>query len=150
MGICSWCTKCRNIDGDMKDEAVPDSSVDTTLALIRMKEAELMEVMCHEGRTWTTASLAELIAARILMATGRRVKALVVMPEEIDFELSSFMSEHYDPSTMPGFCRVEAWAVRNAYNKERLTIYFRHYPNPVPCGIFMTEEEARAWLEDQP
>ena len=134
----------------MSEKAVPDNSVDTALALVRMRDPDVMEILCHEGRTWTTASLAELIAARVQMAAGRRVKALVVMPEELDFELSSFMSEHYDPSTMPGFCRVEAWAVRNAYNKELLTIYFRHYPNPVPCGIFMTEEEARAWLEALP
>lgn len=118
--------------------------------MVHMVNDDLMEVRCHNGRTWTTGSLAQLIAARVELAGGRRVKALVVMPEEIDFELSSFLSEHYDPATMPTFCRVESWAVQTAYNHELLKIYFRHYPNPVPCGIFMTEEEAREWLLGQP
>lgn len=126
------------------------STIDTTLAKVTLESEDRMVIRCHNGRTWTTESLAELIGARVKLAAGRPLKALVVMPEEIDFELSSFFSEHYDPSSMPRFCRVESWVVVNAYNKELLTIYFRHYPNPVPCGIFMTEEEAREWLEDQP
>jgi hypothetical protein len=134
----------------MMEEAAPGSSKDTALALVRMKDPDVMEVLCHEGRIWTTSSLAELIAVRVQMAAGRRVKALVVMPQEIDFELSSFLSEHYDPATMPTFCRVESWAVQTAYNHDLLKIYFKHYPNPVPCGIFMTEEEAREWLLGQP
>jgi len=132
--------------------AQPDDMecLDTTLALVRMVNHDLVEVRCHNRRTWTNDALNELIAARARLAAGKRVKALVVMPEEIDFELSSFLSEHYDPAIMPTFCRVEAWAVLNTYNHELLTIYFRHFPNPVPCGIFMTEAEASTWLQEQP
>jgi hypothetical protein len=108
-----------------------------------------MDVRCHEGVKWTVAGLNELMQARRAVAGGVPQRVLVVLPEELDFELSTMTTEHYDPADLGKHCRAEAWVVRNTFNARLHEVYFSYFPSPVPSVAFMTESEALVWLEGQ-
>jgi hypothetical protein len=124
-------------------------SINVALANVVRTGADRIDVRCHEGVKWTTARINELMEARRTVAGGVPQRVLVVLPEELDFELSTMTTGHYDPADLGTHCRAEAWVVRNTFNARLAEVYFNYFPSPVPSAHFMTEPEGKAWLEQQ-
>jgi len=135
----------RNVHG-MSTEHKP---IHTVIATVHRTAPDLVEVRCNEEAIWTMAAIAELMQARATAAQGVPVKILVVLPEVVDFEMNTMLTEHYPEGTDQAKCLAEAWAVRNAFNEKLARLYFGYFPSPVPFSISMTEQEARAWLEQR-
>jgi hypothetical protein len=129
--------------------STPSQRIDVALATVARTGPDRMDVRCHEGVKWTLGGLNELIEARRSVAGGVPQRVLVVLPEELDFELSTMTTGHYDRSDLGKHCRAEAWVVRNTFNARLFKVYFSYFPSPVPTVSFMTEAEALAWLEEQ-
>lgn len=123
--------------------------MDVVIATVVRTGPDRIDVRCHEAVKWTTVGLNELMEARRTVAGGVPQRVLVVLPEELDFELSTMTTEHYDPNDLGKHCRAEAWVVRNTFNARLHEVYFNYFPSPVPNAAFMTEAEALAWLEQQ-
>ncbi len=122
-------------------------SISTALATVTRTAPDRLEVRCHEGVYWSERSIAELIQARVTLASGTPMKVLVVLPEDLHFDTETLASMHYDPATMKEHSRAEAWAVRNTLNEKIAELYFRYFPSPVPNAFFLREEEASVWLD---
>lgn len=127
----------------------PPHRIEVALATVVRTGPDRMDVRCHEGVKWTIGGLSELMEARRAVADGTPQRVLVVLPEELDFELSTMTTGHYDPAELGKHCRAEAWVVRNTFNARLFEVYFSYFPSPVPTVTFMTEAEALGWLEEQ-
>ncbi|HRO99779.1 MAG TPA: hypothetical protein PLN54_10130 [Flavobacteriales bacterium] len=127
----------------------PPYRIDVALATVVRTGPDRIDVRCHDGVKWTNAGIAEVMSARRAVAGGAPQRVLVVMPAELDFELSTMTTAHYDPADLATHCRAEAWAVLSTFNARLFEVYFSYFTSPVPCAFFITESEALAWLEEQ-
>lgn len=125
----------------------PPHRIEVALATVVRTGPDRIDVRCHEGVKWTSAGIAEVMSARRAVAGGVPQRVLVVMPAELDFELSTMTTVHYEPADLITHCCAESWAVLSTFNARLFEVYFSYFPSPVPCAYFLTEAEALAWLE---
>ncbi|MBK7382704.1 MAG: hypothetical protein IPI81_05115 [Flavobacteriales bacterium] len=122
--------------------------LDTPIAVAERFGDDRVEVRMKPGATLTIAGIAAFIEARQQLAAGVPMRAMIVMPEdEVDFDMSMITTDHYESRPMADFSKAIAWVTRNDHNDRFCRLYFAYFPSPVPCGIFLEEKEALAWLE---
>ena len=124
--------------------ALPE--IDTPLALVRYTAPDRVEVRFKEGLTFTIAGIAEMMKARQALGTAGPHRAMMVLPEDVDFELSMISTDHYKQIPQPNTEAV-AWVAQNERNAHFTRLYLAYWPPPFPSEVFLTEAEGRAWLE---
>ncbi len=125
------------------------SHIDTPIATVQ-RTGDLVEVRFKVDATLTVAGIMSIMQVRERLAAGKALKILIVFPQsEMDFEMSMITTDHYTAMPVQQFTRAVAWAAINDHNERFCKLYFAYFPSPVPSAIFMTEEEARTWLESK-
>ncbi|MBK9175687.1 MAG: hypothetical protein IPM46_04980 [Flavobacteriales bacterium] len=126
------------------------SRIDTPIATVQRIAEDMTEVRLKPGCTLTVPGIAGILAARQEVAVGVPQRVLFVFPEEeVDFDMSMITKDHYATVPAGEFTRAVAWAMGNPHNERFCQLYFAYFPSPMPSAIFLTEEEARTWLDGQ-
>lgn len=121
--------------------------IDTPIAAVHRTAADLVEVRFKPDHKFTVAGIAAILDAREELGKDGPYRVLVVLPEEVDFEMSMITTDHYSGRPVIDHSRAVAWVVWNDSNERFTRLYFTYFPSPVPAEIFYTEAEARVWLE---
>ena len=119
---------------------------DTELATVRCTAVDRVEVHFKPGHTFTVAGLQEMMQARQRLgeASGPH-KALILLPDHVDFDMDMISTDHYRQVPQPHTLAV-AWVARNERNATFTRMYLAYFPPPFPSEVFLTEDEGRAWL----
>lgn len=126
------------------------SSIDTPIARVQRTADDVTEVRLRSGCTLTVPGIAAILAARQQVAAGVPQRVLFVFPaEEVDFDMTMITKDHYASVPAREFTKAVAWAMGNPHNERFCQLYFAYFPSPVPSAIFLSEEEARTWLNEQ-
>ncbi|MBL7950760.1 MAG: hypothetical protein JNM62_03470 [Flavobacteriales bacterium] len=129
---------------------MPSSIIDTGIAFVERTSADLVEVRFKSGAVLSASGITALLDARERMAGAGPALVLIMFPnEQMDFELAMMTTDNYQGRPAQRHSRAVAWVTRNAHNDRFTRLYFTYFPSPVAAGIFMDEQEARAWLRLQ-
>ena len=121
--------------------------LDTTLATMERPGGERAELRFKLGQRITLSGILEIFAQleRNKWATPR--EWLVVFPDEpIVIEFVAMLTDHVVGRPANSISYRLAVAVGDPSNMPRFQQYFATFPSEITVGIFLTEEEARAWL----
>lgn len=125
-------------------------SIDTAVATVHHTAPDRVEVRFKPGCTLTVAGITDIIRIREELGRTAPHKALIVFAnEETEFDMAMITKDHYSGVPAEQFTQAVAWATRNEHNARFARLYFAYFPSPVPSAIFMDEEEARGWLDQQ-
>ncbi len=120
--------------------------IDTPLATVRYTTPQRVEVRFKPGLTFTVQGIAEMMLARQQLGAAGPHRALMIFPDDVDFELSMLSTDHYKQVPQPNTEAV-AWVAQNERNMHFTRLYLAYWPPPFPSEVFLTEDEGRAWLE---
>ncbi len=118
---------------------------DTPLAVVSYTAADRVEVRFKPDLTFTVEGIQQMMVARQELGGNGPHKALIVMPEHVDFDLAMITTDHYKFVPQPNTLAV-AWVVRTERNATFTRMYLAYFPPPFPSEVFLAEDEARAWL----
>ena len=127
----------------------PPTEVETPLALVRLTRPGWMEVHFKPGLTFTVEGVQQMMRARQLLGNAGRHRALMLLPDYVDFDLDMFTTDHHQVVPQP-HTEAMAWVVLSERNKRFAEMYLAYFPPPFPSRVFLTEAEGRAWLEHLP
>ena len=125
----------------------PGSTVDTQIASVQCVAPDLVEVRFKPGAVLTVAGIAAILAAREELGRSGPHRALIIMSDDMDFDLAMITTDHYKGRPVEKFSLALAWVARTDRNAHFARLYFAYFPSPVPSAIFMEEAEARGWLD---
>ena len=121
--------------------------IDTRTATLELVSDALVEVRFKPDVKLDVAGMSEIVHAKRALIAGKNVDVLAVLPPEIDFELNVLSVDHASEN---GGCGSEgrlALAAQSPFNERISSIYFRYHPRVNSTGIFISEADARKWLE---
>jgi len=120
--------------------------IDTRSATLELVSNALIELRFKPDVKLDVEGMTEIVLAKRRMG-GRGMGLLAILPPELDFDLNVLTVDHHAANGGCGTVERIAFATQNSFNERLATIYFRYHPRPHPTGIFVSEADARKWLE---
>ena len=120
--------------------------VDTPIATITYTAIDRVEVLFKPGLKFTAAGVAAMMKARQELGVQGKHRVLMLLPEVIDFSTDLVRTDHYAATPQPNTEAV-AWVVHNEADAAITRIVLNKSPLSFPWKVFLSEAEARAWLE---
>ena len=105
-----------------------------------------MEVLFKPGIPFTVEGIQTMLQVRQELGSSGKHRVLIVMSEYVEFDKPMITTDHYTVIPQPNTEAV-AWVVRNERNATFTRLYVSYWPSPFTTEVFLSEEEARAWLE---
>lgn len=119
---------------------------ETELAKIFYTAPDRVEVHFKAGVRITSALIAEVMRERARLGSTGAHRALMLMPEVIDFDPDMVQVEHYTNNPQP-HTEAVAWVVHNLADAHIAKLVVERGRPTFPWKVFTNEQEARAWLE---
>ncbi len=123
--------------------------LDTRLARIIRIAPDRVEVRFKEGIKLDNNGIAEILDLRSRMGAEAPHRVMIVMPEEVDFEMAMMNKDHYRGRNTRDHTLGVAWVARTSLTRQMTSLYLSYFPSPFPTAIFTDEDEARRWLDEQ-
>ena len=121
--------------------------IDTRTATLELVSDALVEVRFKPDVKLDVAGMSEIVQAKRTLIAGKKIDVLAVLPPEIDFELNVLSVDHAAEHGGCGTGGRLALAAQSAFNERISNIYFRYHPRETSTGIFISEADARKWLD---
>lgn len=122
--------------------------IETRQATIERTADNVLEVRYKPGETLDAAGLSDVLDERERLCSGRGSQAvLAVIPPDADFQLALMTTDHYKNRPVVDCTRFLAITASSTMHERMATLYFAYFPQSFRTGIFMDEDEARAWLK---
>jgi hypothetical protein len=124
--------------------------IETRQATVERKSPGLVEIRFKPDVKLDVAGVGEVIQAKRQLCAEGEPDILAVLPPEMDMELTVVSRDHHELFGDCANSRRLALAAQCELNQKLAEIHFRYHPRPHDTGVFLGEEEARAWLEQAP
>lgn len=125
--------------------------IETRLATLEHGATDLVEVRFKPDARLDAEGIGEIVRAKHQLCATSATDVLMVLPPDIDFELSVLAIDHHAANGGCGLARKLAFAAQCPFNERLARIYFRYHPRSGETAIFLDESDARAWLtQDMP
>ncbi|MFN3874285.1 MAG: hypothetical protein ACK4L7_00030 [Flavobacteriales bacterium] len=122
--------------------------IDTKAATVARTGDRLVEVRFKPQVKLDADVLGEVVRAKQALCAMADSDILVVLPAELDFELSALSLDHREAAGGCGRSKRLAVAASSPFNERLAGIYFRYHPRPEETAIFSDEADARRWLTE--
>ncbi|MEO8067609.1 MAG: hypothetical protein ABI599_07955 [Flavobacteriales bacterium] len=122
---------------------------ETSIATLTRVRPDHVEIHYHPGIVFSNKAVAEVQEMRRKIMGRTPYSTLTIIPEDVDFELSTMQQDHTAADRTES--QVVATAVVTSANMIEMLIklYFSYYPQMQRILITDKEKEARAWLNTQ-
>lgn len=120
--------------------------IETSQAVLERTGVRMVEVRFKPDVKLDAAGLGEVVLAKQALCATAEADILLVLPPELDFELSALSLDHHALHGGCGRSKRLAVAASSAFNERLASIYFRYHPRPEETAVFQHEEDARRWL----
>lgn len=124
-------------------------TIETTLGRVERVSAEQVEIRISPGVRLSTESFAATREARRELAEGRPMRVLMLLPEELDFQLDVMQVDHYKGTSAEEYTKALAIVSPETLYERLAELYFAYHPPSFPVRIFTHEADAQAWLDQQ-
>lgn len=121
--------------------------IETRSATLELVSDALIELRFKPDVRLDVEGMSEIVRAKHTLIAGKNMDVLAVLPAELDFELNVL---GMDLNALNGGCggaQRLALAAQSTFNERITEIYFKYHPRAHATGIFLTEEDARKWLD---
>lgn len=122
--------------------------IETGAATIE-RRGDVVEVRFKPDARVDQAGMAEIVRTKHELCATRAADILMVIPEDLDFELTVLAVNHREAYGGCGLSRRLAVAASSTFNQRLMNIYFRYHPREEETAVFVEESDARAWLAGQ-
>lgn len=123
--------------------------IHTRVALVQRGVEHRIIVRFTEGHIITAQDLAEIFAARRTLAAGQPMQVLALIPEDLDFDNSIILTDHYRDHDPTPHTTAMALVYSGTLFAQLFHIYLKLRKAPFPVQMFRTEQAADLWLEEQ-
>lgn len=123
--------------------------IQTRVALVERGVDHRIIVRFTEGHTITAQDLAEIFTARRTLAAGRPMDLLALIPEDLDFDRSIILTDHYRHHDPMPHTTAMALVYQGTLFGQVLEVYNKLHQAPFPVQVFPTVQEATQWLAAQ-
>ena len=120
--------------------------IETRLATLERGLADLVEVRFKPEVRLDAEGIGEIVRAKHQLCANSAADVLMVLPADIDFDLSVLAIDHHAVNGGCGLARRLAFAAQSPFNERLARIYFRYHPRLEETVVFLEEADARAWL----
>jgi hypothetical protein len=122
--------------------------IETRLARVSRPAADLVVVRFKENVKLDSRGIAEILQLRRSMGADGAHKVMIVMPEDVDFEMSMITTDHYREHNAQDHTLAVAWVAGTSTTQKMTSIHLSYFPPPFRSEVFASEEEALRWLDD--
>lgn len=125
----------------------PVEVIDLRLAVLRVRPDGILEIRFKPGLLTDVAGVQEVVEARRRLCEGASRRVMVVLAEEVDFELEVTTTD-----TAPRVADrtvAEATVATTALNSKVARMYYHYIHHPFPTSVHASEDAAVAWLLQQ-
>lgn len=120
--------------------------IETRLATLERAANEVVEVRVKPDVKLDAAGVGEIVRAKRDLCASKASDILMVLPAEVDFDLSVLAVDHHALNGGCGLARRLAFTATSPFNERLARIYFRYHPRDGETAVFLEESDARAWL----
>ncbi|MCB0790748.1 MAG: hypothetical protein H6595_05435 [Flavobacteriales bacterium] len=126
----------------------PDK-IDTPLATVTRVRPDRVEVRFKPGIKLEPKGIGLILDQRERMGGERPHQVLIVMPEDVDFEMGMMTTDHYGGRKVVDMTLAVAWVAAPGMTQELTSLYLTYFPTHFASRVFTTEEEAKQWLDEE-
>ena len=123
------------------------SPIDIGQATLEMEHPGLVAIRFKEGNVATPANFMASLEARRSHFGDQPHVALVIAPDDTDFDPSLLRIDQYKDSGADAFTLAMVFVCRNPTVLNIVEMYYARHPAPFPAQLFASEQEARAWVD---
>ena len=120
--------------------------IETRSATLELVSEALIELRFKPDVRLDVEGMSEIVRAKHTLIAGKNMDVLAVLPAELDFELNVLGMDLNAVNGGCGGAHRLALAAQSTFNERITGIYFKYHPREQATGIFLTEEDARKWL----
>ncbi len=120
--------------------------IETKAAVLERTGARMVEVRFKPDVKLDAEGLGEIVHAKQELCATEEADILVLLPQELDFDLNVLAIDHREVNRGCGLSRRLALAASSPFNERLASIYFRYHPREEETAVFIDEADARAWL----
>lgn len=124
--------------------------IQTKAATLERQDNGVLEIRFKKNVKLTVEGVQEVLDARMDLCGRGPYAVLVTLPDDIDFEIAVLSKDHYHGRGLEECTYAVAWDAESEVNEKLLEIFYRYFPQPFPVKSFLSEDEARAWLDTIP
>jgi hypothetical protein len=121
--------------------------IDTRSATLELVSDALVELRFKPDVKLDAEGMSEIVHAKRALLAGKNMDVLAILPPEFDFALNVLSMDHSAVNGGCGGSQRLALAAQSTFIKRIAGIYFRYHPRQHATGIFLSEADARGWLE---
>lgn len=123
---------------------------ETSIATLTRVRPDHVEIRYHPGIVFSNKAVGEVQEMRRrIMGSATPYSTLTIIPEDVDFELSTMQRDHTGPDRTESQVLATAVVTRANMIEMLIKLYFSYYPQMQRILITDNEQEARAWLTVQ-
>lgn len=124
--------------------------IETRQATVERTSPGLVEIRFKPDVKLDVEGVGEVIQAKRQLILEGESDVLTVFPPEMDMAMNVVGTDHH---ALFGTCarsRRLALAAQSELNQKLAEIYYKYHPREHDTAVFLTEADARQWLESQP
>lgn len=120
--------------------------IDTAVATLE-RRGDIVSVRFKPDAHLNLEEMARVVRAKHELCDTEPADILVVLPSEMDFDLTVLAVDHHSAHGGCGLSRRLALAASSPFHERLAHIYFRYHPREHETAVFLEESEALAWLQ---
>ncbi len=125
-----------------------EQALDTRLAWVIRTAPDRVEVRFKEGCKLDCTGIAEILDMRRKLGADAPHKVMIVMPEDVDFEMAMMTKDHYQGRDVKDHTVAVAWVAQASLPHQMTSLYLSYHPSPFRAAVFTNEADALRWLDE--
>ncbi|MDQ3100730.1 MAG: hypothetical protein M3R08_05040 [Bacteroidota bacterium] len=124
-----------------------ETSIETRLTILEWSDKGILFIRFKLGMSINLKGIQEIVEQRVALSAGERVAVLSVLPPDLDADIDVMVSDH--GMDVKHLTIAEATVACTSAHRKLAELYYSHFPQPFPTGVFGSEQEATQWLIQQ-